>query len=60
MATFRKFEDIEAWQKVQAKNLFGLSKSDEISKMINGLITYLKGTEIKGYKFKEDQEYYVE
>jgi four helix bundle protein len=30
----------------------------EISKMINGLISYLKTTELKGYKFMEDEAFY--
>ena len=30
----------------------------EVSKMINGLISYLKSTELKGYKFMEDEAFY--
>ena len=35
-----------------------VDKSNQISKQLNGFITYLKQTKIKGYKFEEDQEVY--
>ena len=34
-------------------------KSFQISKQLNGFISYLKQTKIKGYKFEEDQEVYI-
>lgn len=36
-----------------------VTKSQQISKQINGFIKYLKQTDIKGYKFEEDQEIYI-
>ncbi len=33
-------------------------QADEISKMLNGLINYLKKSDFKGFKFHEDQETY--
>lgn len=36
-----------------------VDKSQQISKQINGFIKYLKQTDIKGYKFEEDQEIYM-
>lgn len=36
-----------------------VTKSQQISKQINGFIKYLKQTDIKGYKFEEDQEIYM-
>lgn len=36
-----------------------VTKSQQISKQINGFIKYLKQTDIKGYKFEENQEIYI-
>src|SRR5690606_18901082 len=36
-----------------------VTKSQQISKQINGFIKYLKQTDIKGYKFEEEQEIYI-
>ena len=36
-----------------------IEKTESISKQINGFISYLKKTKIKGFKFEEDQEDYL-
>ncbi|NCP53360.1 MAG: four helix bundle protein [Flavobacteriales bacterium CG18_big_fil_WC_8_21_14_2_50_32_9] len=48
----RRFIDEELFKKL-------INKSNQISKQLNGFITYLKQTGIKGYKFEEDQEVYI-